>query len=98
MINQFIPHSVTEWTYVVLIFVLLFTLFLFYKGVMKCKSIIESYNNEIRNYKKYVNLTEDFIAFSQAFYPTIMTDYASESGISEAEFNFVQQGVMSDNE
>lgn len=98
MLTNFIPKSVTEWTYIALIAVLLVTLFIFYKGVMKCKTIIESYNNELRNYKKFYNYADDFIAFAQSFYPSIMSDYASESGISEAEQNFIIQGVNSDNE
>ena len=96
MLTQFIPKSVTEWTYLILIAVLLITLILFYKGVMKCKHIIESYNDELRSLKKYYDYSEHFIAYVQSVYPTVMSDYACESGISEVEMELIMRGVKPD--
>lgn len=96
MLNQFLPKSVTEWTYLILIVLLLITLIVFYKGVMKCKSIIEGYNFELRSLKKYYDYSERFIAYVQSVHPSIMNDYACESGISEVEMELITRGVKFD--
>lgn len=96
MLTQFLPKSITEWTYLILIVVLLITLIIFYKGVMKCKSIIEGYNDELRSLKKYYDYSERFISYIQSVYPSVMSDYACESGISEVEMELITRGVKSD--
>lgn len=93
MLSQILPKTPTEWTYFILIVVLLITLVVFYKGVMKCKHIIECYNDEIRSLKKYYDYTEHFIAYVQSVYPSVMSDYASNSGISEVEIAFLTRGI-----
>lgn len=96
MLTQILPKSSTEWTYLILLVVLLITLIIFYKGVMKCKHIIEGYNDELRNYKKYYDYSQHFIDYAQSVYPTVMSDFASESGISEVEMELITRGVDAD--
>lgn len=96
MLTQILPKSATEWTYLILIVVLVITLIFFYKGVMKCKHIIEGYNDELRSLKKYYDYSEHFIAYAQSVYPSIMSDFACDSGISEVEMELITRGVNPD--
>lgn len=97
MFNQFLPKSTTEWTYIILIVVLVITLIAFYKGIMKCKSIIESYNSEIRDYKKNLSLCKDFTTYVNEHYPDIIPDYCVNSGTTYQDFYSNINEVSSDN-
>lgn len=96
MLANFIPKSTNEWTYLILLVVLLITLIIFYKGVMKCKHIIEGYNDELRNYKKYYDYSQSFISYAQSVYPSIMSDFACDSGVSEVEIELISRSVNKD--
>lgn len=96
MLANFIPKSSIEWTYLIVLVVLLITLIIFYKGVMKCKHIIEGYNDELRNYKKYYDYSQSFISYAQSVYPSIMNDYSCDSGTSEVEIELITRGVNPD--
>lgn len=89
MLNQFLPKSTTEWTYIILIVVLVITLIVFYKGIMKCKTIIESYNSEIRDYKKNLTLSKNFITYVDKNYPDVIYEYLACSDISENDFDCI---------
>lgn len=97
MLTQFIPKSTTEWTYIFLIVVLVITLIVFYKGIMKCKSIIESYNNDIRDYKKNLTITRDFISYIDKNYPSFITEYIVNSDTKHEDFYNNINEVDSDN-
>lgn len=86
MLSQFIPKSITEWTYIILIVVLVVTLILFYKGVMKCKSIIESYNNEIRDYKRCLSVCRNFVYYIDEHYSDIIPEFCVQSDTTYNDF------------
>lgn len=97
MFTQFFPKSTTEWTYIILILVLVITLIVFYKGIMKCKSIIESYNTDIRNYKKILSLSRDFITYVDKQYPDVVPEYCVNSDTTYQDFYANINEVDTDN-
>lgn len=97
MLNQFLPKSITEWTYLILIVVLLITLILFYKGIMKCKSIIEGYNEEIRIYKRNSQFSNDFVSFVNEHYSCVIDEYVEQSDITKQAFDFYINEVINKN-
>lgn len=97
MLNQFFPKSITEWTYLILIVVLLITLIFFYKGIMKCKSIIEGYNEEIRIYKRNSQFSNGFVLFVNDHYSYVIDEYVEQSDITKQAFDFYINEVINKN-
>lgn len=97
MLSNFIPKSSIEWTYLILIVVLLVTLIIFYKGVMKCKHIIEGYNSEIREYKKNLTICRDFITYVEDNNPSLIPEFSVYSDINYKDFYNTINEVNTDN-
>ena len=87
-ISGFKPQSTKEWVLIGLVAVLVITLCLFYKALMNCKTTIESYVAEQRNFRKYYNMANGFTSYCQKFEPETIKDYCENSGFSEAQFEF----------
>lgn len=97
MLNYFLPKSTTEWTYIILIVVLAITLIVFYKGIMKCKSIIDTYNFEFRDYNKNLTSCRAFITYVDEQYSDIIPEYCVNSGITYQDFYSNINEVNTDN-
>lgn len=66
--SQFIPHSSYEWVLFVLVVVLLITLLLYNKAILKCKDLISNYSTENRAFKKLLDDNcIDYYQLSQCF-------------------------------
>ena len=60
-LQGFIPQSSKEWCLIFCLILAIIFLIVFYKALMNCKSTIESYVEEQRNFKAYYNIASDFI-------------------------------------
>lgn len=65
--SQFIPHSSYEWVLFVLVVVLLITLLLYNKAILKCKDLISNYSTENRTFKKLLEDNGIDYQFTQCF-------------------------------
>lgn len=52
--NQISSFGTVEWCLIALVAILLITLFIYNKGVLKCKGIIEQLETENKAYKDYI--------------------------------------------
>lgn len=85
MLQNFIPQTLNEWVYLILIVFLCIILFCFYKAIMKCKDIIQSYVDECHAFSTYYDTASDLISFAETFYPNILNEYCDESNKSSIE-------------
>lgn len=90
MFNQFlqgfIPSSSKEWCLLICLVLSVVFLIIFYKALMKCKSTIECYVEEQRNFKAYYNTSSDFINYCQIFEKGSIDNYLEDKNLSQTEF------------
>lgn len=85
-ISGFKPQSTKEWVLIALVVVLLLTLYAFYKALMNCKTTIESYVAEQRNFRAYYQAASEFIAYCDTCEPETIKGYCEDSGQTQIEF------------
>lgn len=85
-LQGFIPNSSKEWCLIVCLALAVIFLVLFYKALMNCKSTIESYVEEQRNFKAYYNTANDFINYCSCFEKGCFENYLEDKNLSEVEF------------
>lgn len=85
-LQGFFPHSSKEWCLLICLILSIFFLLLFYKALMNCKSTIESYVEEQRNFKAYYNISSDFINHCLMFEKGSIDSYLEDKNLSEVEF------------
>ena len=84
--TQFLPKDTYSWSLLICLIFTLGALFMFSKGVMKCKETIEQYVIETRNAKAYYDKASEFIAYCQAAHPETVKGYLDDTNQSEIEF------------
>ena len=85
-LQGFIPHGSKEWCLLICLVLSVAFLILFYKALMNCKSTIESYVNEQRNFKAYYNTASDFINYCLTFEKGSINNFLEDKNLSEVEF------------
>ena len=85
-LQGFIPQGSKEWCLIICLALAVVLLVLFYKALMNCKSTIESYVEDQRNFKAYYNTASDFISFCSCFEKESIKNYLDEANLSEVEF------------
>lgn len=84
-IAQFFPTDTVGWTCFACAIVLLITLLLMNKGVLKCKESIEDYISEIRQLKLYNSELYRAIRYASDN-STAIQEFANTIDLSETEF------------
>lgn len=84
--SGFKPQTTKEWVLIALVVVLLLTLYAFYKALMNCKTTIESYVAEQRNFRAYYQAASEFIAYCDTCESETIKGYCEDSGQTQIEF------------
>lgn len=82
----FKPQTIKEWVLIALVVFLLLTLCAFYKALMNCKTTIETYVEEQRNFKSYYQTSSEFIAYCNTCEPDVIQGYCEDSEQTQIEF------------
>ena len=85
-LQGFIPQTTKEWTLLVCLVLAVITLIMFYKALMNCKTTIESYVNEQRNFKSYYSISSKFIDYCNNFEKGSVKNFLEDNDLSEIEF------------
>lgn len=85
-LQGFIPNSSKEWCLIICLVLAIIFLVVFYKALMNCKSTIESYVEEQRNFKAYYNTSSDFINYCLISEKGCLENYLEDKNLSEVEF------------